>query len=209
MRRESGEEPTDQLPAHCAEDWLLEQSGGISLEPITLTTDDEIRSYALADDEVLINAGEGGAQVLSLRTVVCNDILATRDSYVPVRTEVYYSVGHLLGEGGDEWTPEEERKIERHNTLVAELDALYRDIAAFSLEEALGQYFTGDLVRRYAGGDQHSRKRVYGWLRYVHSEAGASLTNPAGFLRTRLASGQWAPLGATTAFRPARHRRRL
>ncbi len=174
---------------------------------VILATEDKIRDYILGDNDVLLNAGEGRAQVTTLRALVCNDILATRDSYVPVWTDVYYSAVHFLGVGGDEWTPEEERKTARHSTLRAELDALYKDIGAFSLEEALGQYFTEDLIRRYAGGDQRDRERVQGWLRYVRGDAAASLTNAGGFLRTRIESAQWAPRGASLASRQGSRRR--
>jgi hypothetical protein len=170
-------------------------------KPIILGTEEEIRSYTLADDEVLIDASEGAAQVMTLRDVVCNDILATQDSYLPVRTEVYYSVEHLLGEGGDEWTPDEEGRIGRHKALRAELDVLYKDIGAFSFEEALGQYFTADLVQRFRSNDPSERQRVLGWLRHVRSDAGAGLTNPAGFLRTRIESGQWSPRGGARSRR--------
>jgi len=194
---------------HGAKERLQEWGVDTSLAPMILTMEDEIRTYTLADDEVLLDAGEGRAQVMPLRAVVCNDIQATRDSYVPVRTDVYYSVEHFLSEGGNAWTPEEERKIERHNVLHAELNILYRDIAAFSLEEALRQYFTEDLVRRYAGGDQRDLERVQGWLRYVRGDAAASLTNAAGFLRTRLESAQWAPRGAPSKTGPTGRRQHL
>lgn len=194
---------------HGAKERLQEWGVDTSLAPMILTMEDEIRTYTLADDEVLLDAGEGRAQVMPLRAVVCNDIQATRDSYVPVRTDVYYSVEHFLSEGGNAWTPEEERKIERHNVLHAELNILYRDIAAFSLEEALRQYFTEDLVRRYAGGDQRDLERVQGWLRYVRGDAAASLTNAAGFLRTRLESAQWAPRGAPSKTGPTGRREHL
>jgi len=175
-----------------------EDGAHIPQEPTILATEDEIRAYTLADDEVLLDAGERLVQVIPLRAVVCDDIRATRDSYIPVRTDVYYSAAHFLGEEG-EWTTDEERKIGQHGALRVELDALYKDIRAFSLEEALGQYFTDDLVRRYASGNQRDRERVQGWLRYVRGEAGAGLTNPAGFLRTRLESAQWAPRGTSDA----------
>lgn len=160
-----------------------------------LATEDEMRDYVLGDDDVLLDAGEGRAQVITLRALVCNDILATRDSYAPIHTETFYSTEHFLNVGGDEWTGEEERKIERHNTLRAELDALYRDIGAFTLEESLAQYFTANLVRRYASGSDRERERVQGWLCYVRGDAATGLTNPTGFLRTRLESEQWAPRG--------------
>lgn len=192
-----------------------EHAGGAEDVPRTsdtketiLATEDEVRGYALTDDEVLLDVGDGHAQVMSLRALVCNDILATQDSYVPVRTEFYPSVEAFFGEGGTEWTPDEERKLARHNALRAELAALYNDIGAFSLEEALALYFTDDYVRRYAGGDPRDRTRVEGWLRYVRSEAGMSLTNPAGFLRTRCESAQWAPKGVPGSM-PGSHRRRL
>lgn len=177
--------------------------------PLILATEEEMRSYTLADDEVLIDAGAEGARVMPVRDVVCNDILASQDSYAPVWTDVYYSIAHLLGEGGEEWTPDEERRIERQKALRAELDALYKDIGAFSLEEALGHYFTSELIGRFASSNPSERQRVTGWLRYVRGDAGASLTSPAGFLRTRLESGQWAPRGATSASERGSGRRRL
>lgn len=180
------------------------QPGG-GAEHLLLTTEEDIRQYPLADTEVLLDVGEGRAQVVSLQALVCDDIRATRDSYVPVWTDAYYSVAHFLDEEGQEWTPDEERKIARHNELRAELDAIYKSIGACSLEEALARYFTEDLVRRYASDDARERERVQGWLRYVHDDAGASLTSPAGFLRTRLESAQWAPRGSPlTTGAPAR-----
>jgi len=74
--------------------------------------------------------------------------------------------GGILRRGGDEWTPDEERKLTRHNALRAELAALYNDIGACSLDKALALYFTDDVVRRYAGGDLRERTRVEGWLHY-------------------------------------------
>lgn len=192
---------------------MVEETGQLggrdaNTTPIILGTEQEIRRYALDDDEVLIDAGEGRAQVMPLHDVVCNDILASQDSYVPVWTEVYYSIEHLLGEGGDEWTPDEARRIERQKALRAELETLYKDIGAFTVEEALGHYFTTDLVQRFASGNPSERQRVIGWLRYVRGDAGASLTSPAGFLRTRLESGQWAPRGvASVSGRDGRRRR--
>jgi len=182
------------------------QPGG-GAEHLLLTTEEEIRQYPLADSEVLLDVGEGRAQVVTLRTLVCDDIRATRDSYVPVWTDAYYSVAHFLDEEGQEWTPDEERKIAQHNELRAELDAIYKSIGACSLEEALAQYFTEDLVRRYVSEDACERERVQSWLRYVHDDAGASLTSPAGFLRTRLESTQWAPRGSPSTTGPAICRR--
>jgi hypothetical protein len=158
-----------------------------------LATEDEIRESSLTDDEVLLDIGGGAAQVIPLPDLIRNDILATRSSYLPVNTDAYYSVEHFLGIGGDDWTAEEKRKMEQRAGLRAEYEALHRDIGAFSLEEALGQYFASDLVRRFASCEASERKRVFGWLRYIHGKAGEGLTNPAGFLRTRLESAQWPP----------------
>jgi hypothetical protein len=158
-----------------------------------LATEDELRNASLADDEVLLDIGGGSAQVIPLPELVRNDILATQSSYLPIDTEAYYTVEHFLGIGGDDWTAEEKLKMQQRAVLRAEYEAIYRDIGAFSLEEALAQYFTSDLVRRYASCETSDRKRVFGWLRYIHGVAGKALTNPAGFLRTRLESAQWPP----------------
>ena len=157
---------------------------------------EDIATYVLGEDEVLLEAGELGAQVVNLVDLVSSDVRASRDSYLPVETEPYYSTAHYLGLGGETWTPEELTRMTRQHELRLQIEALYRDIGACSLDEALTLYFTDDLVKHYGAGDNRERARVQAWLAYVHV-AGESLTNPAGFLRTRLDSGQWPPQGKT------------
>ncbi len=153
---------------------------------------DEVAAYSLGDDEVLLDAGDECAQVVSLYNLVCSDVRASQNTYLPISTEPYYSTAHFCGTNEEAWTVEERARIARHGSLRQEVEALHREIGACSLEEALAGYFTADLILRYAMDEPRERGRVQGWLCYVAS-AGGSLTNPAGFLRTRLASGQWPP----------------
>ncbi len=160
-----------------------------------LMTDDEIKTYPLADDEVFVELAEG-IQPVRLSSLVQQDILETERRFgMPAWTPCFYSAEHLLGLGGDDWTPEEERKRAVHGVLRRELESLYKEIGAFSLDEALSLYFTADIVARYHSDEPGEQQRLRGWLRYVRSDAGQGLENPAGFLRSRIESGQWPPRG--------------
>jgi hypothetical protein len=164
---------------------------------VVLTSDEEIAAYLLSPGDVFTETDDGNAQVVSLLTLVRQDIEATLRNYgLRITTDCYYSANQFLGIGGEEWTSEEERKREYHLTLRQETESLYNDIGAFSIDEGLAQYFTADLVARFHSDNPDEQHRQRGWLRYIRSEAGNNLQNPAGFLRTRLESGQWPPRAA-------------
>ena len=164
---------------------------------VVLNSDEEIASYPLGPGDVLTETEDGDAQVVPLLTLVQQDIEATQHNYgLRISTECYYSASQFLGTGGEEWTLEEERKREYHLALRREMENLYGDIGAFSIDEGLAQYFTADLVARFRSDNPDEQQRQRRWLRYIRSEAGNNLQNPAGFLRTRLESGQWPPRGA-------------
>jgi hypothetical protein len=169
-----------------------QQAGGV-----VLRTNEEIASYPLAAEEVLVARTDGGTEIVTLRALVQRDIEETERNYgIPVVTECYYSAEHFLGIGGQEWTPQEEGKYGYHMALRRDLDALYRDIGACSLDDALAEYFTPDLVARFHSTDPVEMQRQRSWLRYIRSEAGRNLQNPGGFLRRRLEGAQWPPRGA-------------
>ena len=159
-----------------------------------LYSDEEILDYPLDHDEVFVEQDETGARPMRLRDVVQADIEATERNWgLRVATECYYSAQHFLGTGGDTWTAEEDDKQAYHSALRRDLEALYKDIGAFSVDDALATYFTADLVARMHTDDPDELQRQRGWLRYVRSEEGRTLQSPAGFLRTRLEAGQWPP----------------
>ncbi len=160
-----------------------------------LSTEEEIRAYALGLDEVLLDRGEGHAQPAAIDDVLRANIVASETSYgVPVHTECFFSPDHFLGVPGD-WTPDEERRQERCKARYEELRATFQEVGAFSLEDALAHYFTADLVARYVDAPDDERRRIARWIAYVRGEAGEGITNPAGFLRTRIESGHWPPKG--------------
>jgi hypothetical protein len=167
-----------------------------------LHTEDEIVGYNLRADEVLIETPEGYAQVMSLVALVQRDLEDPAAAWgVRNLTEAYFSPDHFLGRGGEEWTPEERRKHEAFVRLRRDLAELHRDIGAVTLDEALAQYFTADLVERFSSDDPVELQRVRGWLRYVRVDSAKSLLNPAGFLRSRLESDQWPPRGGARSRR--------
>jgi hypothetical protein len=163
-----------------------------------LTSDREILAYPLAEDEVLLEAEQGdGALPMRVRDLVCRDILATTANWgLRVSSECFYSAEQFLGLGGEEWTAEEERKRAYHGALRRDLETVHRELGAFSLDEALAAYFSSDLVARFRSDDPEEVQRLRGWLAYVRGEAGKGLEQPAGFLRSRIESGQWPPRGA-------------
>lgn len=159
-----------------------------------LFTDEEILAYPLARDEVFVAEGETGTRPVRLHELVRDDIGATERNWgIRVATECYYSAQHALGIGGDTWTPEEEDKQAHHSALRRDMEALYKDIGALSVDEALASYFTADLVAQLHTDDPDELQRQRAWLRYVRGEDGRNLQNPGGFLRTRLEAGQWPP----------------
>ncbi len=165
---------------------------------VLLDTDQETLAYQLADDEALVEPEEGeGALVVRLRDVVCRDIIATETNWgLRVSTDCFYSAEQFLGVGGEEWTAAEEGKRAYHGALRRDLEMVYRELGAFSLEDALASYFTGDLVARFRSDDPEEIQRLRGWLTYVRGDAGKGIEQPAGFLRSRIESRQLAPRGA-------------
>jgi len=171
-----------------------DQHQGRGVGGVTLQSDEEIRQYALGDDEVLLETEDGHAEPIKIRDLVQRDIVATEKNWgVRVWTECFYSADQFLGIGGETWSPDEERRQAYHAALRRDLDAFYREIGAFSIAEALAAYFTDDLVHRFDSDDPAEQQRMRGWLRYVRGDSGRGLENPAGFLRSKLESGQQPP----------------
>jgi Helix-turn-helix domain len=163
---------------------------------VVLRTDREILDYLLAQDEVLIENDDGAAMPITLPALARRDIEATTRNWgLRVSTDCYYSAAQFLGQSGDSWTEAEERKRAYHGALRRELEATFQALGAFSLVEALGAYFSADLALHYATADAEEEQRLRGWLAYVRGESGKGLENPAGFLRSRVESGQWPPRG--------------
>ena len=164
-------------------------SGGV-----VLRMDKEIATYELADDEVLIETDDQSAAVIGVAELARQDIEATvRNWGLRKTTDAYYSTRQFLGQGDDGWTPDEERKRAYHAALRRELEDTYAALGAFSVAEALGRYFTEDLVQRYMATEPEEQRRLHGWLAYVNGETGKGIENVAGFLRTRIESRQWPP----------------
>jgi hypothetical protein len=117
-------------------------------------------------------------------------------------------VAHALGEGGEEWTEEEEARIERMTRLERELRRRYELLGGFSLEDALQQYFSPQFTARILEGKgpalsrspewsegaaegTKELERIEGWVAYTRSAKG--LINPGGFLRTKIESDEEPP----------------
>ncbi|MBU0491763.1 MAG: hypothetical protein KKA73_27515 [Chloroflexi bacterium] len=168
----------------------------------------------MAPDEVLVPVPDGAANesaapasggyvVTSLATVVQCDLLAWQAQRAsgglvqpaPARREVYYSVAHALGLGGDEWTPEEEARLDRHARLEQELRARFERLGAVSLEAALGRFFAPGLVAQFlASASEAERGRLAAWVTETRLLARAQrLDNPPGFLRSKIESGEQPP----------------
>jgi hypothetical protein len=191
-------DPKDQITQGIPENHRPVTEHHQTLGGVLLGSDQEILAYKPADGEVLVEPDEGdGALVVDLRDVVCRDIVATETNWgLRVSTDCYYSAEQFLGLGGEEWTAEEERKRAYHGALRRDLELVYRELGAFSLEDALAAYFTGDLVARFRSDDPEEVQRLRGWLAYVRGEAGKGIEQPAAFLRSRIEAKQWAPRGA-------------
>jgi hypothetical protein len=101
-------------------------------------------------------------------------------------------VAHARGEGNDEWLPEEEARIAAMSRLERELGETYEQLGAFSLAEALRHYFSPDLTASFlADQPAEELQRIHNWL--IYTRRAGSLKNPAGFLRSRLESGESPP----------------
>ncbi len=182
--------PTKVDPAKATPEDSQHQGGG----GVVLRTDDEISAYELADDEVLLETDDSNAAVTCIRDLARADIEATARNWgVRVSTEVFYSARQFLGQGEEDWTPEEEQKRSYLAAVRRDLEDTYAALGAFSVAEALSRHFTKDLVQRYVAADPEGLRRIHGWLAYVNGDRGKGIENVAGFLRTRIESRQWPP----------------
>ncbi len=166
---------------------------------------DELENLTLTDDQVLVrvyadsDSGEDEQELFSVRSlaeVVKRDIRSagrySPDIGLLYRREVYYSVEHALGQDSDNWTEEEGRKIGKRNKLEQELGERFNRLGAFSLEEALHQYFSPELRTRFLAGQPEAElRRIEGWVAYTRKANG--LTNPGGFLRSKIESSEQPP----------------
>ena len=155
---------------------------------------DELPGFALAQDQVLLPQDDGeGYLAVPMIELVKQDLRACRGSllhYAP--TDCFYSVQHALGEGGDDWLPEEQERRDLLRRLERDLSARYERLGAPTLEEALQQYFSAQLAARFlADKDPAERKRIENWVAYTRKARG--LENPAGFLRSRIESTEEPP----------------
>ncbi len=153
----------------------------------------ELRKLSLEDDQVLVplNGDDSRFAVVPISEVVRHELRQQRinPSY---RAEVYYSIEHALGEGPDDWTEEELARMRQAQAVERELRRRYKRIGAFTLEEALSRFFTRqfvDSLMRDKPPSEH--ERIEGWIAYVRRQG--NLTNPAGFLRTVIESGESPP----------------
>lgn len=153
----------------------------------------DLPGLTLAEDQVLLSQDEEGYLAVPMAELVKQDLRACRGSllhYEP--TDCFYSVQHALGEGGDDWLPEEQERIDHLRGLERDLGARYERLGAPTLEEALQQYFSARLAADFlADIDPAERERIENWVAYTRKAKG--LENPAGFLRSRIESAEAAP----------------
>ena len=127
-----------------------------------------------------------------------DETLALQEAYANiyneiVRSECFFSVTHTLNERSEDWLPEEETRIALMSRLERELGEQYRELGAFSLEEALRQYFSPDLTSKFlTNKSDEELRRIREWVIYTRQAKG--LKNRAGFLRSRLESDEFAPV---------------
>jgi hypothetical protein len=148
--------------------------------------------FELAEEQLLV-AWNGDYLAVPIVEVVKRDLRLSGGRLVNyARTDCFFSVAHALGEGPEEWLPEEEARIALMNRLEQELGEQYQQLGAFSLEEAMRQYFSPDLVASFVTGKAPEElQRVREWVIYTRQTRG--LKNPAGFLRSRLESDETPP----------------
>jgi hypothetical protein len=156
-----------------------------------------LKKVALTDDQVLIPHPnqDNLYHIESLHKIVKHDIRAAgvydELHLYTCRSEVFYSIVHALGEGDEQWTEEETRKIRERERLERELGERWNRLGAFSLGEALHKYFSSDLVARFLNNTPEELERIETWL--AHTRHAHGLKNPAGFLRSKIESGDQAP----------------
>jgi len=175
-----------------------------SAAAVVVVSIEELQTLSLRSDQVLVSVDGDDSRfaVVSISDVVRHELRRQRidPSY---RADVYYSVEHALGEGPDDWTEQELARIRRAQAVERELRERYERIGAFTLEEALGRYFaSGLVVRMLEDRTSSERKRIEAWVAYVRRQR--NLTNPAGFLRTVIESGEAAPGSNPGSSFPAR-----
>ena len=161
--------------------------GSVSISTETLS------NFELAEDQLLL-PWQDGYLAVPVEEVVKRDLRLNGGRATNyARTECFFSVTHALGEGpAEDWLPEEEARLILLNRLERDLGELYRQLGAFSLEEALRQYFSPELAASFVIDQPDAElARIREWLIYTRRAKG--LKNPAGFLRTRLENGESPP----------------
>jgi hypothetical protein len=148
--------------------------------------------FDLAEDRVLV-PWNGNFVAAPIAEVVKRDLrLSDGQLAGHARTDCFFSVAHARGEGSDEWLPEEEARIAAMSRLERELGESYEQLGAFSLAEALRRYFSPELAASFlAGQSPEELQRIQAWV--IYTRRAGSLKNPAGFLRSRLESGEFPP----------------
>ncbi len=106
---------------------------------------------------------------------------------------MFLFITHALNKGPEDWLPEEETRIALMSRLERELGEQYGELGAFSLEEALRQYFSPDLTSKFLTNESDEElRRIREWVIYTRQAKG--LKNSAGFLRSRLERDEFAPV---------------
>jgi hypothetical protein len=169
--------------------------------------DAELRRFKLAEDQVLLPWADNGYLAVPIVEVVKQD-LRISGGYPGSHTECFYSVQHALGESPqapprgldrldptacrEDRLPEEQERIDRMSRLEQALSECYARLGAFSLEEALHQFFSPNLVTQFLNDKPESEHaRIADWVTYVRQQK--NLINIAGFLRTKIEGGETSP----------------
>jgi len=163
------------------------------LADVVVVSPDDLKDLYLQDDQVIMDRDGTGSHfvVMSIAQVLQHELRRQRSEPF-YKADICYAVGHALGEDPDDWTDEELSRIRRKQTLERELRERYQRIGAFTLEEALQHYFSPEFTARILKDRPPSElKRIEDWIAYVRQQK--NLTNPAGFLRTSIESGETAP----------------
>jgi hypothetical protein len=153
---------------------------------------DELRHFELGQDQVLIPWQQDYLAV-PIVEVIKRDLRVSGGHLTDLtRTECYFSVLHALDEAPQDWLPEEQERVQRMSQLAQEIGDLYEQLGAFTLEEALQQYFSSDLAAKFIANTSDTElQRIRAWLVYTRKAKG--LKTPSGFLRSRLESGEYPP----------------
>jgi hypothetical protein len=149
---------------------------------------DELAQFVLGEDQLLV-PWEDGFLAVSLVEAAKHDI---RRGWLGFNEDYQYSVAQALGEGPDDFSPEEQARIDRLWDVKKELGDEYERLGAFSLVDALTQYFTPQFTTKLLDGQSPAeRRRIADWVAYTRKARG--LRNPAGFLRRSIESKQDPP----------------